>query len=154
MAFLRKKNSLHCAACRFIFYNNPKPTVNVLLKDAKGNILLVRRAVPPFKGWWDLPGGFMQYGEDPCQTLRRELKEELGFALPASIRFLGLFHEYYENEGNREERYSLLVLVYGARLSRHASLKPHDDVSDYRFFHPDELPKRIAFPSLRSFLKQ
>lgn len=128
--------------------------MNVLLKDAKGRILFVRRAVPPFKGWWDLPGGFMQYGENPGKTLRRELKEELGITLSASVRLLGLFHEYYENEGNRDERYSLLVLVYGARLTSNDSLTPHDDVSDYRFFLPDELPKRIAFPSLRSFLQQ
>ena len=48
----------------------------VLIKD--GSILLVRKARGPYKGKWDLPGGSIEFGEEPEQTLKREFLEETG----------------------------------------------------------------------------
>ncbi len=51
-----------------------------------GRVLLLRRAGPPWPGWWSLPGGKREKGEGLATTCRRELREELG--LPAEV--LGL----------------------------------------------------------------
>lgn len=52
------------------------------LVDADGRVLLAQR--PPGKmmaGLWEFPGGKIEQGETPEQTLIRELKEELGIVV-------------------------------------------------------------------------
>ena len=52
------------------------------LVDADGRVLIAQR--PPGKamaGLWEFPGGKVEDGERPEQTLIRELKEELGIAV-------------------------------------------------------------------------
>jgi 8-oxo-dGTP diphosphatase len=49
------------------------------LVDADGRVLLAQRpAGKPMAGLWEFPGGKVEAGERPEQTLIRELKEELG----------------------------------------------------------------------------
>lgn len=48
---------------------------DALLLDERGRVLLVD---PRYKPDWDLPGGMAEANEAPADTVRRELKEELG----------------------------------------------------------------------------
>ncbi|HYX11177.1 MAG TPA: NUDIX hydrolase, partial [Candidatus Acidoferrum sp.] len=80
---------LTCAACGFVVYASSKPTAGALCVE-NGRILLARRAEEPFKGRWDIPGGFLEEGEDPVAGLRRELKEETGLDVEPQ-RFLGVW---------------------------------------------------------------
>jgi len=52
------------------------------LVDADGRVLLAQRpAGKPMAGLWEFPGGKIESGERPEQTLIRELKEELGIVV-------------------------------------------------------------------------
>ena len=52
------------------------------LIDADGRVLLAERpAGKPMAGLWEFPGGKVETGERPEETLIRELKEELGITV-------------------------------------------------------------------------
>ena len=45
----------------------------------RGNdVLLIRRAKPPKRGQWSIPGGRIEFGETASAAALRELKEETG----------------------------------------------------------------------------
>ena len=44
-------------------------------------VLLIKKAVGPYKGKLDLPGGTVNFGERPNETLIREFDEETGLAI-------------------------------------------------------------------------
>jgi len=50
-------------------------SADAILRDGQGRILLVD---PRYKPDWDLPGGMAEANEAPADTVRRELREELG----------------------------------------------------------------------------
>lgn len=56
----------------------PLLAVDCVAFDADDRLLLIRRANPPFKGLYALPGGFVDVGETVEDACRRELLEETG----------------------------------------------------------------------------
>lgn len=55
---------------------------DVVLRDHQGRILLVD---PRYKPDWDVPGGMSEANEPPAQTVRREVREELGLDIQAGV---------------------------------------------------------------------
>jgi 8-oxo-dGTP diphosphatase len=135
---------LACARCGFIVYASSKPTAGALCVD-DGRVLLARRAHPPFKGFWDIPGGFLDEGEDPLDGLRRELKEETGLAVEPE-RFLGIWIDRYGGDSTAE---ATLNLYWTARVVG-GEEAPDDDVSELHWFGADELPapSELAFANV------
>lgn len=65
---------------------SPALSVDAILFDEHGRLLLIKRKFPPFQGQYALPGGFVEYGETVESAVVRELKEETG--ITAAIRIL------------------------------------------------------------------
>jgi double-stranded uracil-DNA glycosylase len=55
-----------------------RPAVRALVLDANDRVLLVKFVDVVGQVWWATPGGGVGEGESPEETLRRELREELG----------------------------------------------------------------------------
>jgi ADP-ribose pyrophosphatase YjhB (NUDIX family) len=135
---------LACDACGFIVYASSKPTAGALCVD-NGRVLLARRAHPPFEGFWDIPGGFLDEGEGPLDGLRRELREETGLEVEPQ-RFLGIWMDRYGGDSTAE---ATLNLYWTARVVG-GDAAPADDVSELRWFNRDELPApdELAFENV------
>ena len=92
----------------------------VLCRDDDGRILLTRftQAGNPDSGSWTMPGGGMEWGEDPIETAARELEEETG--LHAEIGgVVGVFSRWYEaHEANSGNAGHVVGIVYEGRNVR------------------------------------
>jgi 8-oxo-dGTP diphosphatase len=107
-------------------------------------ILMIRRARPPYAGAWSLPGGKPTWGENIRDALRREILEETGLVVETgslagvveSIDPLGQFH--------------YVILDYFAEAVS-GDLRPADDATDaewislYRVTQLDTTPGLIGF---------
>lgn len=64
-----------------------------IARDAAGRVLLVRAAPPlTVAGRWFLPGGGVEHGETPRDSLRREVEEETGLEI-ADAALLGVLSD-------------------------------------------------------------
>jgi ADP-ribose pyrophosphatase YjhB (NUDIX family) len=131
----RDDGRVSCPACGFVFYANSAPTANALVLDGEGRILLGRRAGEPEQGKWDILGGFLQEGEQPLDGVRRELREETALEIEP-LEFLAVETDLY---GAGDEAPATLNLFWTARVVS-GEPEPADDVSELRWFPPEELP--------------
>ena len=141
---------MRCAACGSEYYAHSAPAAAAVVLDDEGRVLLARRKSEPYAGRWDMPGGFLEEGEDPLQAIRRELAEETGLEVEPE-HFVGTFvDDYGDPEGG-----SVLNLVWNAKVVR-GEMAADDDVSELRWFTPQELPAEdsaYAFHWVAPFLR-
>lgn len=147
----RDDGNLACTRCTFVNYRNPRPTATVLVLH-NNKLLLAKRSVEPFKGWWDPLGGFVERGEHPQETAVRELKQETGL----DINITKLFGIYTGTFPSDTDPFYIITMVYLAECNSD-KVEAHDDVMECRWFSKEEVPTKIAFDSntrvVRDFLK-
>ena len=107
-----------------------------------GRVLLAKRAIEPRRGYWDLPGGFLEEGEEPLDGLAREFREETGLVV-RPLEWLGTHVEPYNN-----------YFVFGVTwlVEADGDPRPADDAEELAWFGPDDLPDEMAFPHQRELL--
>src|SRR5688572_13049333 len=126
-----------CESCRFVLYQNPAGAAAAVVVDGRGQVLLVRRALEPFRGTWTLPAGYQEIDEFPARTAEREAREESGL----EVRSEGLLDLVFV-PGDARKPVNLAVFlcrpVGGA-------LQAGDDALDAAWFPLDDLPDPIGF---------
>lgn len=135
-----------CPHCGFVHYGNPAPTVQAWI-ESEGRYLALRRNQDPFRGQWNLPGGFVEAGEGGEEAIRREVREETGLEIEIA-GVIGIFSSSY---GEGEEALPILDIAYRARLAG-GQLAVAPESSEAAWFALDDFP-RPAFAGERAALK-
>src|SRR5205085_12649943 len=145
-AIARQGDEVVCRSCGFCAYANSVPGVEAVIFDARGRVLLGRRAAEPATGKWDLPGGFLDENEEPLAGLRREVEEETGLQIERE-RFVGFYLEPYEHR-------TVLALTWRASVAG-GDLRAGDDLGELRWLTTDDVPAdELAFPHYRRALRE
>jgi ADP-ribose pyrophosphatase YjhB (NUDIX family) len=71
------RTRLQCADCGYIEYANPKVVVGAIC-TWEDRFLMCRRAIPPRRGYWTIPAGFLELNETTLEGAAREVMEEAG----------------------------------------------------------------------------
>jgi 8-oxo-dGTP diphosphatase len=70
----------------------PFPSVDiVILKDQK--IILTKRRIPPYRGYWNLPGSVILKNESMVDAVKRSSREELGIKV-INPTFIGNYETF------------------------------------------------------------
>ncbi|MBN1523657.1 MAG: NUDIX hydrolase [Spirochaetales bacterium] len=117
-------------------YKNRVMTVDAVVRE-KGKILLIQRNNEPCRGFWALPGGYMDYNETAEQAAIRELEEETGLKA-LQTRFLGLYSTPGRHPNQVVSGVYLILEWEGLAVAG-------DDAGALEWFLCTDLPEKIAF---------
>jgi 8-oxo-dGTP pyrophosphatase MutT (NUDIX family) len=146
-----EEQPLTCERCGWRWYANPKPAAAVLLErraegEAEPSVLLLRRAVQPGLGEWDLPAGYLDPGESFEVAARRETREEAGI----EVELLALAGVYHSAPANA------VTAVFRAHATRpEAAVQLDAESSEHAWVPRSEVDgwlPRMAFASMAAAL--
>ena len=103
----------------------------------KGGIVLIKRKNEPFKGYYALPGGIVEYGEKVEDAAVREVKEETGLECRVK-KLVGVY-----SDPNRDPRGHFVSICFLMEVIG-GELKASSDAEDVKVFKLGDLPK-LAF---------
>lgn len=126
-------------------FERPSLTVDIVVfamrEGAALQLLAIKRGIPPYKGRWALPGGFVLPRETVEQAAARELADETGLA--------GLYLEqlYTFSEPDRDPRGRVVSVAHMALLPADRVgevVKGGSDASDAAWLSVEEATRRAA----------
>lgn len=142
---------MRCTECGYIFFHNTAAAVGGIIEMENGVVLAIR-AHEPQKGLYELPGGFVDYGETLEEALIREVREELGVEV-TNLRYLCSFPNTYVF---KRVTYHTADTFFVCRCSESQPVFTlSDEVERYEVVSMDKLPyDRLAFESVGKSLRE
>lgn len=91
-------------------WNCPGLSVEPIIFNERGELLLIQRGKEPFINKYALPGGRMEIGETAEENCARELMEECGIHInPSDLKLLGV----YSNPERDPRRHNVSIAYIG-----------------------------------------
>lgn len=93
-----------------VIQHTPLISIDLIVRNEQGEVLLGKRVNAPAKGYWFVPGGRVRKNETLDDAFVRLVSEELGIEsglTRADAKFLGVFEHFYDD------------CVFEAKLSTH-----------------------------------
>lgn len=124
--------------------NAPLVSIDLIVRDAGGMVLLGLRSNRPARGWWFVPGGVVRKDERLEQAFRRISEAELGCMHElTAARFIGPYEHLYEDNFAGEPGFGThyVVLAWELALAAGCPTLPRQQHSDYRWVPVVELAR-------------
>jgi 8-oxo-dGTP diphosphatase len=119
-------------------------SIKALVLDEQGKLLLTRED----NGWWELPGGGLDHGEDIRKGLAREIKEEMGL----EVTFMAQTPSYFFTFVAEKSKQWMSNVVYEVKL-KDLDFTPSDECQEIRFVTKEEAKALNLFPNIREFIE-
>jgi ADP-ribose pyrophosphatase YjhB (NUDIX family) len=130
-----------CDACGVIHYHNPK-VIAGCIPVWGDKVLLCRRAIEPRVGFWTLPAGFMELGENLQTAACREAMEEAN----VEVEIESLYNLF------SLPHISQVYVFFRARMVND-SFYPGYESLETRLFQQEDIPwDELAFETVRRSL--
>lgn len=127
------------------------PVLGIIFNGNK--VLLVQRHNPETKyshKKWAFPGGEIEFGEHPNETVTREVKEETGIEI--DIVEKGLF---VENHVFESENIHVICLCYPAKYKKgELDTSKDNGTLDAKWFEVDNIDYSICLPKTKEILEK
>lgn len=144
---------------RTIVSSTPLVSIDLVLQDLRGGVLLGQRVNRPAQGDWFVPGGRIQKDESLDMAFRRITSNELGVAFERDqAAFLGVYEHFYSDgvfgAGDTDPTTHYVVLAYHLRMSGDIPLSPSiDQHRAYRWFPVTAVQTDVDIhPNSRAYL--
>jgi 8-oxo-dGTP diphosphatase len=111
--------------------------VHTLITNDKGEILILQRSKTDdvLPGYWDIPCGTLEDGEDPAVGAIRETKEEAGIDIVSPKLF---FHRSKVDIGKNKQ---FVALIFWVKVSNFQIILNQEDHQAYAWIQPSEVGK-------------
>lgn len=117
------------------FTNRPLTVDAVIIRNNK--ILFIQRGKQPFKNYWALPGGYVDWNETIDEAVVREVKEELNL----DVENLVFVNYYSKPQRHPKQAINFAFLV----IPKSFKFRIGDDAKAGKWFDLDKLPQMLAF---------
>jgi colanic acid biosynthesis protein WcaH len=134
--FLKKEDFVQ------IVRHTPLVSIDLVVRDADGKVLLGLRKNEPARNFWFVPGGRIRKDETLEAAFDRLCREELGLSLKmGEAKFLGVFEHLYPANFAAEPGFGThyVVLAYQLVLRNGLGTPPAEQHDQYEWFHPKTL---------------
>ena len=124
-----------------VIQNTPLVSIDLIIRDKLGRVLLGKRNNRPAQGYWFVPGGRIRKNETLAQAFKRltcaELDQEL---LLGEACFLGVFeHLYADSIFDSEISTHYIALGYQLMVDTNFDTLPLDQHHQYQWFAINDL---------------
>jgi colanic acid biosynthesis protein WcaH len=130
----------------------PLVSIDLILRDAQGRVLLGLRENEPARGTWFVPGGVIRKDETLDAAFTRIARTELGVALERNqARLLGVYEHHYTTNFALEPGVSTHYVVLGHSLELDGEYAPAD--RQHRELRWWPLAELMASPAVHANVK-
>jgi colanic acid biosynthesis protein WcaH len=118
----------------------PLVSIDLIVRNGQGEVLLGRRTNRPAQGMWFVPGGRIRKNERVADALRRISRRELGVEL-AEAKLLGVFDHIYPDNflGAPDVNTHYVVLGMEAPWPNSASVTTDEQHDEFRWWTAAEI---------------
>ena len=117
----------------------------------KGKVLLLKRGKTGFlANHWEMPGGKLEFGEDPICGVLRETKEEAG--LEGEV--ICPYHSWHTLGEYKGEPAHFVEIDFILKIKPNQKIKPADGMVDYKWTTEKEIDNLLISPEMKTALKK